>query len=104
MAETPEGRVKKLCNKWFDSHSIPRWAVIPSPMGRSTGMSDIVGILKTGQWLAIECKRPGAKNKVTVHQQKFLDTINANKGYGFVVDSQADLDNIEILLKTEGVL
>lgn len=49
------------------------------------GMSDIVGILPSGRFLAIEVK--SATGKVTRPQQAFLDTVNAHGGYGFVARS-----------------
>lgn len=104
MATTPEGRVKDLIKKWLKKFDIPYWMIIPSPMGKSIGVSDFLCILPNGVYLAIEAKRPGGKNKVTVHQQKFLDTISANNGHAFVVDSQDDLDGIEKVLIERGVL
>lgn len=104
MSSTPEGRVKELIKKWHKAHNLPYWMIIPSPMGKSVGVSDFLSILPNGVYLAIEAKRPGGKGKVTVHQQKFLDIINSNNGYGFVVDSQEDLDMITELLQQRGIL
>lgn len=104
MATTPEGKVKDIIKKWLKKHSIPYWMIIPSPMS-CTGVSDFVSIIpKTGTWLVIEAKRPGGKKNVTVHQKKFIDTINECGGLGFVVDSQEDLDVIETILKEKGML
>ena len=53
------------------------------------GMSDIMGILKTGRTLAVEVKtRTG---KVHDHQQAFLDDINHGGGLAFVARSVDDV-------------
>ena len=53
------------------------------------GMSDIMGILKTGRTLAIEVK--ARKGIVHEHQQQFLDDINAGGGLAFVARSVDDV-------------
>lgn len=60
------------------------------------GMSDIMGILKTGRTLAIEVKN--RTRKVDPHQQQFLDDINAGGGLAFVARS---LDDVIDKLKGE---
>ena len=55
------------------------------------GMSDIMGILKTGRTLAIEVK--ARKGIVHEHQQQFLDDINAGGGLAFVARSVDDVIN-----------
>lgn len=61
----------------------------------ATGVSDILGILKNGRFLAIEVKRPGGK--ATPEQLEFIENINSNGGLAFVADN---LDKvIEILEK-----
>lgn len=52
------------------------------------GCSDIIGQLKTGAFLAIECKRPG--RKLTDEQGAFLATVNRHGGLGFVATSIED--------------
>lgn len=49
------------------------------------GCSDVLGQLKTGRLLAVECKRPGGT--LTDEQRTFLTTVNANGGLGLCVDS-----------------
>jgi hypothetical protein len=49
------------------------------------GCSDLIGMLKTGHWLAIEVKRPG--NVPTEDQQEFLDVVALNGGLAFWADS-----------------
>jgi len=54
-----------------------------------TGCSDIIGQMRDGRFLAIECKRPG-KN-ATPEQWQFLCTVNRNGGVGFVACSVDDV-------------
>jgi hypothetical protein len=49
------------------------------------GCSDLIGMMKTGHWLAIEVKRPG--NVPTEDQQEFLDAVACNGGLAFWADS-----------------
>lgn len=92
---TPEGKVKAKISAWLKKRDMPYWCIIPSPMGRSTGVSDYIAILKDGRLLAIEAKAEGKEKNVTANQQAFLDTVNANNGVGVVVSCQADLDELE---------
>lgn len=69
--------------------------MIPNGRGgfRSSGMvgiSDIIGVLPSGKFLAIECKRPGAKP--TPAQAEFLHRVNMNGGLGFVATSVEDVE------------
>jgi len=49
------------------------------------GVSDILGIVPPGRFLAIEVKRPG--KKATQLQQQFIDNVNAKNGLAFVAYS-----------------
>lgn len=60
----------------------------------ATGVSDILGVLPSGRFLAIECKRPGGKP--SVEQMEFIDNVNANGGLGFIADS---LDKVMEMLE-----
>ncbi|HAR38053.1 MAG TPA: VRR-NUC domain-containing protein [Porphyromonadaceae bacterium] len=53
------------------------------------GMSDIVGILPGGRFLAIEVKREG--EKPTPKQQVFLAMVNGAGGLGFVAHEVSDV-------------
>lgn len=53
------------------------------------GMSDIMGILKDGRTLAIECKSP--TGKVQPHQYEFLEAIRNAGGLAFVARSVDDV-------------
>lgn len=59
---------------------------IPSGM---KGVSDILGLLPDGKFLAIEVKRP--KGIVTEYQQEFIEHIKNNKGLAFVAYSLDDV-------------
>ena len=53
------------------------------------GISDLLGVLPDGRFLAIEVKTKG--KKASKDQREFLDAINRNNGVGIVVDSLEDL-------------
>lgn len=53
------------------------------------GMSDILGMLRGGRLLAIECK--SRTGKIQPHQQEFLDLISAGGGLAFVARSVEDV-------------
>ena len=48
------------------------------------GVSDIIGILWDGRFLAIEVKTPKRRTNVSPAQQKFLEVVNKAGGVGFV--------------------
>lgn len=54
------------------------------------GVSDILGILPDGRFLAVECKREGG-GRLSPEQKEFLMNINANGGLGIVVHSVDEL-------------
>lgn len=58
----------------------------------TTGVSDILGVLPDGRFLAIECKRPGGK--ATSEQLEFINSVNNSGGLAFVAD------NLEIVINT----
>ena len=53
------------------------------------GLSDIVGALRDGRWLAIECK--SARGVVSDDQAAFLEAVNAIGGVGIVARSVGDV-------------
>ena len=63
------------------------------------GISDIIGILPDGRFLAIEVKREG--NKLTEWQKRFLNEINMRKGVGIVAYS---VEDVEIRLIQEKII
>jgi hypothetical protein len=79
------GAVKSI---YTDKHGKSRtrmwWAGIK-------GASDILGVLKGGKFLAIECKI--GKNKPTIHQQNFLNQIHQRGGLAIVAYNLEDVKN-----------
>lgn len=64
------------------------------------GMSDILGVLKDGKFVAIEVKTPTAfkckNHSLSPYQIEFLNTIESFNGIGMCVKS---FEDVEILLK-----
>lgn len=56
------------------------------------GCSDLLGQLKDGRLLAVECKRPKG-GKITPEQVHFLDMVNDHGGVAFVATSLHDVIN-----------
>ena len=62
---------------------------------RKTGMSDIIGMFKTGQFFSIEVKKP--KEVPTPEQFEFMDMVNKNGGFAIWANS---IESISVALKT----
>ena len=56
---------------------------------RQKGISDILALSPDGMFYAIECKLK--YNKPTVEQLEFIESVNKNKGIGFIA---YDLDAV----------
>ena len=54
------------------------------------GVSDILGVLTDGRFLACECKRPG--NKPSPEQAAFLSAVDAASGLALVVHDVRELE------------
>lgn len=67
---------------------------IPSGM---VGLSDIMGVMPDGRFLALEVKRIGGK--VSPAQQIFLDNVRRNGGVALVAHS---VEEVETLLNNYG--
>lgn len=104
MSNTPEGKIKNLVNVWIKKRGIYMVSIIPSAFGGSTGVSDKIGILPNGTFLAIEVKAEGKKKNVSKLQQQFIDKINSNNGIAVVVSCQADLEYLDDILTSKGLL
>ena len=63
------------------------------------GMSDIVGVLPNGRFLAIEVKRPGGR--VTTAQKVFMGHVNLKYGLAFIAHS---VEEVNDRLSREGEL
>lgn len=62
------------------------------------GISDIIGVLPNGKFLAIEVKNIGGK--ISTEQHLFLNNINRNKGVGFIAHN---VDEVIKRLKLEKI-
>lgn len=101
---TPEGAVLSQCLALLKLRSVLHWrqnsgqfAVGPNEDKRYVragfaGVSDILGCLPGGRFLAIEVKRPGGK--MTEAQRDFLAKVNAAGGLGVCVDDVTELDKV----------
>ena len=58
------------------------------------GVSDILGVLEGGRFLAIEVK--SARGRISEDQTKFIEDINENGGLAFVAKS---LDDVVVNMK-----
>lgn len=56
------------------------------------GVSDVLGVLKNGKFVAIEIKTPQRRNNVSAPQQDFINMVTGNNGYAFVVTSVQELE------------
>lgn len=88
-----EKDVKKRTKALLDKHGWFWWMVPANGYGKS-GISDIHA-LKGGVFLAIETKF--GTNKPTALQVGFLNSINAENSFGFVVNDQ-NLDWLDTFL------
>lgn len=55
------------------------------------GVADIIGVLKDGKILTIECKTK--KGKLSIHQDLFLDTIMDNGGVALVATGWQEVED-----------
>lgn len=67
---------------------------VTSPNGKKrmikvgkTGISDIIGVSKTGKFIAIEVKLPERRRTVTTYQQMFLADVHKHGGISGVACS-----------------
>lgn len=61
------------------------------------GVSDILGILPNGKFLAIEVKTHKTRNRASEKQKKFIENIRANGGIAGVA---WDINSLEAILST----
>lgn len=111
---TPEGRIKNSIFSWLYSKKIfafthdsvgiwnptrQRFMANRSPY-RIKGVSDILGLLPGGRFLAIEVKVPG--NYPTHEQKAFIERVNERGGLAFVARSIADVEEqLRCFIKSE---
>ena len=56
------------------------------------GSSDLIGLLRDGRFLAVECKRPG--NRLTPEQRVFQRSITESGGVAWTVYSAEQLEGL----------
>ena len=56
------------------------------------GCTDLLGMMKDGRLLAVECKRPNG-GKISVEQAHFISMVNEFGGCAFVATSATDVFN-----------
>ena len=57
-----------------------------------TGVSDIIGLLPSGRFLSVECKRPGGKQ--SLGQKAFQTAIERNNGIYVIAKRIEDLEEV----------
>lgn len=76
---------------------------LPTTAGRfvhfgKVGSSDILGFWlrgpNAGKIIALEVKRPSTRNKATTEQKAFLEAVQQSGGFGGVVVTVADVDQV----------
>ena len=95
MKTGPENKIKAKVRELLKQHGIFNFPVAASPYGYA-GISDRLAVLPNGKFMAIEVKAPG--KVATPLQLEFLKKVNANKGFGFVVDGEEALQALDYFL------
>lgn len=96
MAATPESKVKAQLRKKLDALGIYHFMPPANGFGRA-GIPDVIGCYN-GQFVAFECK--AGKGKTTALQEREIHSIQAAKGWAFVI-SELNVDHVEELLRLE---
>lgn len=92
------------CLHWLKLHKCMTWrqnqgaVTINGPgskrfvrFSHRKGISDIIGLLPDGRFLAVEVKMPGKRKNLTPDQSQFLDEVNAMHGVAVCVTSLDEL-------------
>ena len=95
-----ENDVKALVKSWLNERRYFHFPIPANGMGVN-GVSDRLSIIRpTGIFLAIEAKRPGRRNEpfrgCSRNQFTFIKNIAESGGFGWVVDGQEDLDELQM--------
>jgi hypothetical protein len=93
-----EAPVLHDCLRWLKKQGIFAWRNNSGTLWTSgqpvsfgySGSSDILGILPTGQMLAVECKSPTGRQ--SAKQKKFEEKIKASNGVYLLVRSVEELE------------
>ena len=84
-----ESEITKEIRRYLDLKRIFHWKNWQGPMSGVNGVSDIIGILPGGRFLAIEVKTD--RGKATPKQERFIEEINHGGGLAFVARSVEDV-------------
>ncbi|KKM77534.1 hypothetical protein LCGC14_1369090 [marine sediment metagenome] len=108
-----ETQLVRVCLEWLSMEGVLAWrqntgAWVSTYKGKRSvvrygipGMSDILGVLPDGRFLAIECKLPG--REATIEQERFHARIDASGGLGIVVHTLDELQDAFERLDDEGL-
>ncbi len=99
MADTPEKKMKRRVDAVLKANDIWFFAPQSGIYGRA-GIPDRIGIAPGGRMLAVEVKAPGAKRGLTELQKKAIMDMRLAGAMCFVVDSDADLHELDTWIKT----
>lgn len=103
-ASVPEANVLRACLELLQTHPLVAWAyrlnsgtaMMPSGGGRLRpvrfgwkGAPDIIGQLRTGHVLAVECKSD--VGVLSEHQERFLAFVSGHGGFAVCVRSSLEL-------------
>jgi hypothetical protein len=95
---TPESLVLNACLKWLGDRHVFCWRNNTGAMALSdggyiafghVGSADIIGLLPTGRFLAIECK--SAKGRQSEDQREFQAHVERNGGVYILAHSLAEM-------------
>lgn len=89
LSKTLESDITRRIRQYLDLIGVFHWKQWQGPMSQPRGVSDILGCCK-GKLLAIEVKKPGGK--LSEYQEKFLNSVNAAGGVGFMACSVDEVD------------
>ena len=89
-----EAEITKQIRQYLNLKGIFHWKQFQT-LGSKAGVSDIIGILPDGRFLAIEVKIP--RGRVSPYQQEFLDQITKSNGIAIIARSVDDV--IEVIDK-----
>ena len=110
--KTPEREVVKACLEYLELRGVYAYrqntgaAEYADNTGRrrfvrygKPGISDIIGVLPGGRFIAVECKAPGGR--LSEHQTEFLKDIERMGGLAVIARSVEDLEKI---FRQQGVI
>lgn len=97
---TPESRLQRKIHEALEDEFGGLWFKVHGGPYQMAGISDIIGCLPNGRFVALEVKIPGAEDTLTKLQEKFIKNTLKNNGISGMVTSVAQAkklirDNIQ---------